>query len=162
MSAEEVFQLSKPGEGAAATCPANEIKTSTERTSNSTSVEIITSEDSRCTTTVKKFSADMSRNTSSVVTSGNRIITTTSHIRTLITETTSTSVIDMEPTTVTPTIETMEPCYEETTQTKTLSTTPSTSSTTGTREPTKSGSHCLFAVDLLNFGNDSDAYEKVC
>ncbi|EPB69308.1 hypothetical protein ANCCEY_11603 [Ancylostoma ceylanicum] len=132
INAKGLFQFSRPAKGLPATCPTSENTKVTEKTSNSTSVETIISEDKGCTTTVNRFSADTSRNTSSVVTSGSKIIKTTSYVRILITETNTTSVVDVEPTTDTSTTETVattEVTPSKTTQT-TL-TTPSTS-TTGT------------------------------
>ncbi|EYB92531.1 hypothetical protein Y032_0193g1410 [Ancylostoma ceylanicum] len=49
----------------------------------------------------------------------------------------------------------------ETTQSEAQATTTKPTTNT-TSAPAKKATHCLFAADLLNFGTDSAAYEKVC
>ncbi|KAL6736481.1 hypothetical protein Aduo_006831 [Ancylostoma duodenale] len=154
---EGLFEINKPFKLLTATCPANKATTVMEKTSSSTSVETISSEDKRCTTTVKKFSTDNSRNSTTVVTTGNRVITITSYTRTLIVETTSTSVADVEPTSDTPTVETVATTKEFPSE---PTSTTLTTSFTSTRAPTKGGIFCIFVADAYNFGNDGTRYAK--
>ncbi|EYC44162.1 hypothetical protein Y032_0470g2030 [Ancylostoma ceylanicum] len=157
INAKGLFQFSRPAKGLPATCPTSENTKVTEKTSNSTSVETIISEDKGCTTTVNRFSADTSRNTSSVVTSGSKIIKTTSYVRILITETNTTSVVDVEPTTDTSTTETV--ATTEVTPSKTTQTTLTTPSTS-TTAPLRKGIACVFVADAYNFGKDIARYTQ--
>ncbi|EYB92521.1 hypothetical protein Y032_0193g1406 [Ancylostoma ceylanicum] len=85
------------------------------------------------------------------------------------TESTATSISDSSSTTSRPTTSTSR-STSDLNRTSRLTTTtherndtaaaPTSTPALSTIEPAKSGSHCLFAGDLLNFGNESAAYEN--